>query len=225
MSDNIKNISRREFLKAAGLATGGVALGSLSLLTACQGATGTTKATALVTSATDATTAASTSTAPAGGLFVPPNNYPSVLKETYGCTARVADDRWYTDEHTWIKEWDGDKVVIGITDKMQEITSTITLFIFTLKEGDVVERGKLFAIIEAHKLNTDICAPVSGKIIQQNHVLSGFPGDINNFPYTKGWMIVMQLTNPKEMDDLIGPNYYAYLQAKEIPPTIPPVRS
>jgi len=137
----------------------------------------------------------------------------------------VASDRWYTADHLWVKEWEGDKVVIGITDKMQELLSVITHFVFNHSVGDTVGQEYILASVEAQKLNTDILSPVSGKILQINTVLQVSMEEISRYPYTNGWLVVMQLTHPQEMEKLFGPNYYAYLQAVKIPSIVPPMRS
>jgi len=216
MSDSTEKLTRREFLKAAGLATGGVAIGSLALLAACQNKTTNTSAT------TKATT--STNTLPPG-VYGPPGGYPPLLEETYGCTSGVASDRWYTDDHIWVKEWEEGKVVIGISDKMQALLGTVTHCGYMFDEGVVVERGVIFAGVGAYKLSTDILSPVSGEITQINQLIRETPGILNNFPYSEGWLAVIRLARPQEMNDLIGPKYYAYLNAVVIPPTVPPKRS
>ncbi|MCL2149838.1 MAG: twin-arginine translocation signal domain-containing protein [Dehalococcoidia bacterium] len=218
MLDNSEKLSRREFLKAAGIVTGGVALGSLSLLTACQEGAGVTR----VPSST--VTPLVPTTIPAGEVYVPPDTYPPLLSERYGCKAGVAADRWYTPDHIWVLEIEGDRVVLGITDKMQEITNNVTILRNMYKEGDIVRKGAIFAAIEAWKLNTDLITPVSGKILQLNHEIEAIPRMINTFPYSYGWLAVVQLTNSQELEELIGPGYYAYLQAVDIPLIVPPMR-
>lgn len=259
MSDKTNELSRREFLKAAGLATSGIAMGSLGLFAACRNETtgvsdtsiseiptltdtpaiststptsvsspivATTSSTATPIFATSSTIPSTMPTVPPSDLYVPPAEYPPLLAERYGCDSYVAADRWYTIEHTWVKELGDGKVVVGVTDKMQFIMSTITRLSFIFGVGAVVDRGFVLAAVEAHKLNTDILVPVSGKILQVNTILQALPDQgINIYPYTKGWLAVIQLSKPQEMDELIGPNYYAYLQAVRIPPTAPPMRS
>lgn len=218
MLDEEKKLSRREFLKAAGLTMGGVAIGSLALHTACRSTDTPTSA------MTSPTTNFLTSTVPPG-VYVPPTGIPPMIGERYGCTSAVASDRWYNADHIWIKEWEDGKVVIGVTDKMQALMNAVNIVWFMFNEGVVVERDSVIAAVEARKLNIDIVAPVSGKILQLNHTLRAIPGYMNSHPYSEGWVMVMQLTCPQEMEDLIGPQYYTYLQAVNIPPTIPPKRS
>ncbi len=216
MLDNKNHLSRREFLKAIRIATGGVAVGSLALLVACQDKTKTTSkpiVTPLVPT-----------TIPAGEVYIPPDEYPPLLSERYGCRAGTAADRWYTEDHIWVLEIEGGRVVLGITDKMQELTNNITILRHMYKEGDVVKKGSSFAAIEAWKLNTDLITPVSGKILQINHAIESIPRSINTHPYSYGWMVVIQLSDPQELEELVQPGYYAYLQAVVVPPVVPPTR-
>jgi len=248
MLGSTKRLSRREFLKTAGVVTGGAVLG---LLVACRdnnvaSTTGTitpptntglasvptasitisapTIGTTTSPVSTPATTAATNSTiptAPIGDVYVPPSD-PPPLMDVFGCTAKVASDRWYNVDHAWVKEMGGGKVVIGVSDKMQELLGTVNRFSFTLKEGGILSKEDVFAWAEAVKLNVDFCAPVSGKILQLNNQVYIAPGTINMFPYSYGWMAVVQLSDPGEIDGLFGPNYYAYLQAQGLPSTVSP---
>ena len=251
MQGSEDRFSRREFLKAIGIVTGGAALGSLALLMACQwerdsstpgtlipttSTTGTPPPTASIstpigtTGATAPTISISTPlgtagtpspTVPIGEVYVPPAESPPLIN-IYGCLSKVASDRWYNNEHTWIKELGNGKVVIGISDKMQEMTSVVTRFSYFYKEGAIIRQGDAVASVEAHKLNTDICAPVSGVVTQTNTHLILSPGSINTHPYTLGWMAVIQLADPREIGELFGPNHYAYLQAQGLPSTVSP---
>ncbi len=239
MLDNTEKFSRREFLRAIGTVTGGAALGSLALLAACQGeqwksSSGITTPTDNINGVTTptvpatttiATTAATSPTAPIGEVYVPPEEYPPLMSERYGCDAGVAADRWYNASHFWIKEIGDNRVVIGLTDKMQRLVGDISRFYFLAEVGDLIKRGEVFAGAEAYKVCTDVVAPVSGKITQLNDELTVRPGVINPYPYSYGWVAVIQLTSPRELEDLIGPGYYAYLQAVDIPPTTPSMRS
>lgn len=107
---------------------------------------------------------------------------------------------------------------------MQNLLSNVTSLLFITKVGDVVEKEHVIGVIGAQKLNTDIITPVSGKIVQLNAHAGTLP-EINVSPYNDGWLAVIQLTKPSEMEELIGPYYYTYLQAVFIPPTAPPMRS
>ncbi len=225
-------LSRREFLQEAGLVAGGGALTYLALASACRGTGATTSApptggtTAPLTSGAGETTAppATSLVPPPPGQYVAPADYPGLL-DTLGCTSKVASDRWYNVEHMWVKELGGGQVVIGISDKMQMLLDTVSLFAIMFKAGDTLNRGGSFATVEAFKLNTDLYAPVSGRVLQVNTRLQAQPNTINTYPYTDGWMVVLELTRPQELEELVGPQYYAYLQAKEVPKTIPSKRS
>jgi len=234
---NTHHVSRREFLKGAGLVVGGATIASLALSSACDKAdTQNPTDTANSTNTTPATTTSETTstanttpfttpggTPPATGGYVPPDTYPDLI-DTLGCTTKVANDRVYSIEHIWAKTLGGDQVVvIGITDKFQALMDTVTYFDFNFKTGTTIKRGDAFASAEAYKLNTDLYSPVSGKILQENTALMAIMTPINSFPYTKGWMMVIQMTKPEELNDLVSPAYYAYLQAKEPPTSIPPM--
>src|SRR6266568_1253077 len=107
--------------------------------------------------------------------------------------ANVPADLRYTKEHEWAK-LEGDKARVGITAFAQE------------QLGDVV-------FVELPKVVTDLFAPLSGEVVEANNELTKKPETVNSDPYGQGWMIVIKLGNPKEMDGLMSAADYEKLVA------------
>ena len=51
-------------------------------------------------------------------------------------------------------------------------------------------------------------APVSGTIVEVNEALNDSPELVNEDPYNDGWMIVIELSDPSELDNLMDSKAY-----------------
>jgi len=108
----------------------------------------------------------------------------------------------YTREHEWLCA-EGNEAVIGITDFAQKELGDI-VFIDIDTVGETLVAGDKFGAVEAVKTVSDLFMPVSGKIISANTLLEIAPETANKDPYGEGWMIRIQLTNPKELKGLMS---------------------
>ena len=101
----------------------------------------------------------------------------------------------YTSDHEWAKI-EGNRVTVGITAFAVEQLGDITLVTFDADVGDTVEAGKNFGTIESVKTLSDLIAPISGTIVEVNKDLDGKPELVNEDPYGKAWMVVIETTGP-----------------------------
>lgn len=122
------------------------------------------------------------------------SDYPSDLK--------------YTKEHEWAK-LSGKEAAIGITKFAVEQLGDITLVSFDVKPGDAVSAGKAFGTVESVKTLSDLYAPFSGKVVKLNGELDAHPELVNEDCYGKGWMIVIEPSDPKEAGALLDAGKYA----------------
>jgi glycine cleavage system H protein len=67
------------------------------------------------------------------------------------------------------------------------------------------------AVVESVKAASDVYAPLSGTVVAVNEELSDAPETINGDAYGKGWLFVLQPSEPSQLDDLLGPDEYAEL--------------
>lgn len=105
-------------------------------------------------------------------------------------TTNIPNDRKYTKDHEWAKEWGG-KVGIGISDFAQHSLTDI-VFIDLPKVGAKLEAGKPFGVVESVKSASDLYAPVSGEVIEVNKEVLEKPELVNQDPYNKGWLIAIK---------------------------------
>lgn len=125
--------------------------------------------------------------------------------------ANVPADLRYTKEHEWAK-LEGDKARVGITAFAQEQLGDV-VFVELPKVGAKVTAMKTFGVVESVKAVSDLFAPLSGEVVEANAELTKKPEIVNADPYGQGWMIVVKLADPKEMDGLMSAADYEKLVA------------
>ncbi len=121
----------------------------------------------------------------------------------------ILEDLLYTEEHMWVKpDEDSEKAVIGITDYGQErigMVSSIDL----PNPGDEFVETDVFATVENSVGEvTELLCPISGRVLTVNEVLLDAPDAVNDDPYDDGWLMVMAVAQPEELDDLMTPEDY-----------------
>ncbi len=116
------------------------------------------------------------------------------------------DDLLYSREHVWVRV-EGDLATIGITDYAQEkLGEVISL---DLPEADAyLERDEPFGKIESVKAVVELICPLSGVVVSFNEDLPDEIGVVNSDPHDTGWMIVVEIEDPAELDDLLDVKGY-----------------
>ncbi len=113
----------------------------------------------------------------------------------------------YNEEHTWLK-LEGDNLGrVGITTFAQEQLKEV-VFIELPEVGTEVTHMEPFGVIESVKATNDLYSPVSGEVVEVNEDLPDEPGTVNEDPYGKGWMIVIRMSNPAEVEALTSAEEY-----------------
>ncbi|MEO4054393.1 glycine cleavage system protein GcvH [Solibacillus sp. CAU 1738] len=115
----------------------------------------------------------------------------------------------YSKDHEWVKVEDG-KARIGITHFAQNELGDI-VFVELPEVGDELQLNETFGNVESVKTVSELYAPVSGTVVEVNEELSDNPEFINESPYEQAWMVVVELSNPSEVDELLTSEQYAEL--------------
>ena len=116
----------------------------------------------------------------------------------------------YTKEHEWVSVEEGDRVRVGITDFAQDALGDV-VYVDIPEEGTEVTFGQAFGEVESTKSVSDIYSPVSGRIAERNGVLSETPELVNRDPYGEGWMVVVEMSDPSELNRLLNAASYREL--------------
>jgi glycine cleavage system H protein len=121
------------------------------------------------------------------------------------------DDVKYHKEHTWVRV-SGNKGRIGITDYAQDALGDI-VYIDLPEVDSTIEANSEISEIESTKATSSVISPVSGKVLEVNDDLSESPEVINEEPYDKGWIAVIEMENPSEINDLMDAvEYNKYIE-------------
>jgi glycine cleavage system H protein len=112
-------------------------------------------------------------------------------------------------------EWvlvEGDQATVGITDYAQDQLGDIVYIELPWDAGSSVSHESKFGDIESVKATSELTSPLSGEIVKTNEALKDRPELINDNPYQDGWMMVVKMSNPAELDSLMSADQYkAYL--------------
>ena len=119
----------------------------------------------------------------------------------------------YHQEHEWVKA-EGQQATIGISHFAQDALGDI-VFIDLPKVGAKVTAGQQIGEVESTKTTSTIYTPVSGTIAKINTDLKDHPEAVNSDPYGKGWMAVIDLATPAEVDKLMTAAQYEEFLSKQ----------
>ena len=110
---------------------------------------------------------------------------------------RVASDRLYSPDGVWafwIESQGNGQVRIGLTDYLQQLNGDVA-FVHVKPVGTEVAVGDEVAELETIKANVSLCSPVSGRVAEVNPDLDLSPEVVNQEPYGKGWLVVLEATD------------------------------
>jgi len=121
-------------------------------------------------------------------------------------------DLLYSKDHEWVRAEPGDRIRIGITDYAQDALGDV-VYVQVPAVGTTVTVGDSFSEVESTKSVSDIYAPASGRVVEVNTALGDQPQLVNEDPYGNGWLCVIELSAPAELDILLdAPAYLALIE-------------
>jgi glycine cleavage system H protein len=121
----------------------------------------------------------------------------------------VPEGLYYSKDHEWLKV-ESDVCRIGVTDYAQKSLHEVVFVDLPKSNIDVTSKQPL-GTVESVKAVSDYFAPIGGKIIEVNDVLSNKPDLINMSPYDEGWIAVIKPENLEEIKVLMDSTKYAEL--------------
>jgi glycine cleavage system H protein len=119
------------------------------------------------------------------------------------------EDLKYSKEHEWARR-EGKAVRVGITDFAQDALGDV-VYIDVPEVGTQVTGGKAFGEVESTKSVSDVFAPVSGTVLERNDALGDTPELVNSDPYGEGWLVLIDPSDPSELDALLDAAAYRQL--------------
>lgn len=122
---------------------------------------------------------------------------------------RVKKGLLYSDNDFWVQR-EEDSVRIGLSDLLQQMVSDV-YFVELAEIGTHAEFGDELGSFESTKIAMEIISPISGTVIEKNNTLEDSPEFVNESPYGKGWLYVLQPDDSSELDLLkTADEYLAY---------------
>jgi glycine cleavage system H protein len=109
---------------------------------------------------------------------------------------------------------EGQRARIGLSHHAQHALGDV-VFVEVPKVGRAVKQMEAFGVVESVKAVSDVYAPVSGAVVEVNATLEASPELVNKDCYGAGWIIVVEMANPKELDALLDVQAYAAFLASE----------
>jgi glycine cleavage system H protein len=110
-------------------------------------------------------------------------------------TLRISQD------HVWVRLDAGD-ARLGISDFAAEALGKI-IYVDLPEPGAEVRRGEAFAAVESGKAQVELTSPVSGQVTKVNDRLAEEPELINQDCFGKGWIALVMVKYPAEVDGLM----------------------
>ncbi|MBU4175475.1 MAG: glycine cleavage system protein GcvH [Actinobacteria bacterium] len=120
------------------------------------------------------------------------------------------EDLKYHKEHMWVRS-DG---TVGISYFAQDQLGEV-VFLEVPEAGSEVEAGGEFGEIESRKSVSDLYAPVSGTVKEVNSEVEDEPELINEDPYGKGWVAIIEMSDAGELESLLSAAEYKELVSGE----------
>jgi glycine cleavage system H protein len=122
-------------------------------------------------------------------------------------------DRLYTETHEWVAVSD-ETATVGITDFAQAQLGDV-VFLELPRQGQRLEAGDAFGVIESVKAASDLYAPVSGTVLEVNDRLAQNPELVNGDPFGEGWLIKIQVSGQAGPGLLDEAGYTALTQGQD----------
>jgi glycine cleavage system H protein len=126
---------------------------------------------------------------------------------------KIPEHLLYTKNHEWARIEDG-SAYIGITDYAQHALGDIT-YVELPEEGQSFDKEKVFGTVDSLKTVAELYAPLSGEILEVNSKLPNNAEMVNEDPYGEGWMVKVELSDEKEIEQLLPAAEYAKLVQKQ----------
>lgn len=121
----------------------------------------------------------------------------------------IPEDLRYSADHEWARV-EGSEVKVGITDYAQDALGDV-VFVDLPAVGATFKKGESLAEVESTKSVSEIYSPLAGTISQVNAELGENPARLNEDPYGDGWICVITVDDPSQLDELLDAEGYRAL--------------
>lgn len=113
----------------------------------------------------------------------------------------LPEDLRYTKEHEWAR-LEGNRLRVGITDFAQDALGDV-VYVDLPDVGTEVRADAPFGEVESTKSVSDVYSPLTGTIVERNPLVDERPELVNEEPYGQGWLVVIEITDPSQVEGLM----------------------
>ncbi|KLD74942.1 glycine cleavage system protein GcvH [Xanthomonas hyacinthi] len=124
--------------------------------------------------------------------------------------SEIPGDLKFLKSHEWARVEGNGRVTVGISEHAQGLLGDL-VYVELPNVGDDVVAGNGVAVVESVKAASDVYSPLSGKVVEVNAALSDKPETINEDAYGEGWIFVLEIADPEQLNELLAPDDYAEL--------------
>ncbi len=121
----------------------------------------------------------------------------------------VPEQLQYTAEHEWVSIT-GQLATVGITEHAANALGDV-VYVELPKLGSSITAGSPFGVIESTKAVSELFAPINGKVVKVDEALTSAPQTVNEDPYGAGWLIQVEPSDPRQLDQLLDSAAYQKL--------------
>lgn len=117
--------------------------------------------------------------------------------------ARFPTDRRYAKNHMWALRRDG-ALRFGFSAYAVRLLQDVYFLDWSVDPGTQLRQRQLIGSIESSKAESDLYAPIDGRLTEFNEELLSDPATINADPYETGWLLAIEGPG----DELLSPEEY-----------------
>jgi glycine cleavage system H protein len=114
--------------------------------------------------------------------------------------------RKFAKTHEWYEDLGGGKVKIGISKHAAHELSDV-VFVELPEAGKKLSDKQSLCVLESVKAVADAYSP-AGTVVEVNSKLKDQAGLINQDPEGAGWIAIVQMDNPKALDEYLTEEQY-----------------
>jgi glycine cleavage system H protein len=119
----------------------------------------------------------------------------------------------YTKDHEWIKI-EGEVATIGITKHAADALGEL-VYVELPEAGDSFDKGDAAVVVESSKSASDVYAPLSGEVTAVNETLESNPENVNQAPYSDGWLIKVKFSSIGDLEGYMNEDEYTSFLKEE----------
>ena len=113
----------------------------------------------------------------------------------------------FADSHEYVRQEEG-LVRVGLSAYAVDQLGDI-VFVDLPEVGSELSRGASFGTVESVKAVEEMYAPITGEVVQRNEAVLANPEELQNDPHGEGWLLVIRLSEPEQVGELMDSATYS----------------